>query len=521
MKGSFWVWVILFFAVALRYVSPDQTEERLIVPDGVEYAVSAVNLIEGKGYQIFIGGIPYPPRYPFGYPLCLAPFYFFLGGKLGNGIFCSLFFSLGTILLSFLLAQKLFGKQIALWATLFLTVSPLHIYWSRVIMADIPSCFITLCVLWILFSGDITPKRLFWVGALLGVDCWFKYLNLFWLPVFFLFLISRKEKKQATFYGTTAFLSGAILSLIPLFLYHQFVFGSPFRTGYSFWVPEWSRLKNAFEITYAFHQPPLPVHQKMPNLLALGQFLLGIGFPWMWNPYPFLLVPFIGIGIWKILQETDPHSQKRKEFLFLCLLATGVSYGFSSLYFAPSPRFLLSVVPLLVTLAAIGVNALFNRWPKRFQNGILLLSAWTLLISPFLLNRVEGKSRARKSYVQLVKRNTMPDAFVITEWDPVSFYHEIQKGSKRTYIPISKELEYVHRPFRPDPKREIPFRVASQELEFLEKIVLSRGPVYLDGLSCENYLEECRALRKKFRFREIAFQEGVRLYQLESRKAEF
>jgi len=518
MKRVGLIWMILLGAALLRAISPDQAEERLIIPDGLEYAVSSVNFVRGMGYVLVINGTSYPPRYyPFGYPLCLAPFYFFLGEKLGNGVFCTFSFSMGTLLLLFFLARKLFGEKVALWATFFLSLSPLHVYWSRVIMADVPSCFMALAAVGVLVGGEIKPKRLFGVGMLIGVAVWLKYLALLFFPICALFLLLRRGKVKEKLSYLFSFTSGMIVSLIPLFFYYQWTFGSPFRTGFSFWTPEWVRWENVFSVRYAFQSPPLPAHAPLPNLLVLSRFLLGFVFPWDWNPYPFFLTPFIGVGVWKILREAGSQRKRNREFLLFTFLATGFLYIFFSFYYAQNVRYFMPVVPLLLIVAAVGFDHLFSQSPIILQRDILLLSGTILIISPFVLWKISGTSPARRSYIDLIQNGTEKNASVITEWDPVSFSHEIQEGTERRYIAISKELEYVHEPFRPDPERKIPFFVAPQELESIKKIVASAHPVYIDNRSCQNYSLECALLKERFSFKEVASRGGIQLYRLEKR----
>ena len=516
MKRVGLVLMILFGAALLRTISPDQAEERLIIPDGLEYAVSSVNFLRGMGYVLVINGVSYPSRYyPFGYPLCLVPFYFLLGERLGNGIFCTFSFSMGTLLLLFFLARKLFGEKIALWATFFLSLSPLHVYWSRVIMADVPSCFMALAAIGVLLGGEIRPKRLFGVGILIGAAVWLKYLNLLFFPICALFLFLRRGKVKEKLSCLFSFTSGMIVSLIPVLLYNQWTFGSPFRTGFSFWTPEWVRWKNVFSVRYAFQTPPLPAHKPLPNLLVFSQFLLGIVYPRDWNPYPFFLTPFIGVGAWKILQDAGSQSRKNRDFLLFTFLATGILYIFFSFYYAQNVRYLMPVVPLLLIIAAVGFDHLFGRWPVTLQQSILFLSGTILIASPFVLWKVTGTLHARKNYVDLIRGGTEKNASIITEWDPVSFYHEIQEGTKRRYMPISKELEYVHEPFRPDPERKISFLVAPQELESIEKMVESEHPVYIDNVSCRNHSMECTRLEKRFFFKEMTSSNRFQLYRLE------
>jgi len=62
MKRTTLVWIFLLCAVAFRVVLPDQAEERPILPDEVEYTVSAVNLIRGAKKQNHPGSMKFPKK---------------------------------------------------------------------------------------------------------------------------------------------------------------------------------------------------------------------------------------------------------------------------------------------------------------------------------------------------------------------------------------------------------------------------------------------------------------------------
>jgi len=514
MRRTILIWIFLLCAVAFRVVLPDQAEERPILPDEVEYTVSAVNLIRGEGYHIVINGTPYPPRYAFGYPLCLAPFYFLLGEELGNGIFCTLVFSLATLLLLFIFVRKLFEERIAFWSVLFLSLSPLHIHWGRSIMGDVPFSFLMLLAVWVLFLGKGNFARLFWVGTLIGIGAWLKYLSLLFFPICVLFLCFQKMEMRKKCYCVGSLCLGLVFSLIPLLLYNRWNFGSPFQTGFNFWEPEWYRCGHTFSLSYGFYGPPLPAGKALPGLLVFGRLLLGFSNLWEQNPYPFFLTPLIGVGVWKILLDGSPKGQRKNEFLFFTFLAVGLFYGVLSFYFAQNLRYLMPVVPLLLILAAVGFDHFLNQWPNHLQNGLVFLLGGALLAVVTVSLEADKGPPLRKTYVHLIQNRTEENAHIITEWDPVSFYHKIQRGSKRAYLPISEELEYVHEPFAPDPRREIPFLIASRDLESIEKMVMSKKSVYIDSLSCNNYQKECGILKEKFHFKEVASLGEVQLYRL-------
>ena len=63
------------------------------MPDAGEYAISARNLARQRGFTIDVLGHPYPPRYPIGFPLLLAPVYWMPFASLASGIYTVIAFS--------------------------------------------------------------------------------------------------------------------------------------------------------------------------------------------------------------------------------------------------------------------------------------------------------------------------------------------------------------------------------------------------------------------------------------------
>lgn len=500
---NFFVFLVCVGGLLLRLRTPAQAREVLIVPDGVEYSVSAMNLMEGKGYTLAIEGRAYPPRAPFGYSLCLIPFYFFLGKSLGNGIFCTLFFSVASGFLIFSLARHLFNEKVAFWSILFLALSPIHLYWSRQIMADIPTSFFALLCFWFYFGGDIMPSRAFLLGVFLGFGCWVKYVNLLFIFPILISLFRKNIPFRKMFFSGASFLTGFILSLSPLLWYNHSVFGDFFKTGFSFWIPHWMQFKNFLSSRYAFHKPRFP-QGGPPGFLAFWEFLLGCVVPWHQNPYPFFLAPFLGVGTLRILRNNSSKTDRKREFLFFTTLTAGFFYVFFGFYFAQNMRYFLPIMPLLLILVGVGFDYFFDQCPRVLETCFFIFIGTFLIVSPFLLWKVDQRPFLKKTYRQLIEYKTEENARIITAWDPVSFFHEIQKGSEKSYIPISEGVEYIRKLSLPDPKRK-----------FFIGISLSEAPAYLDSLSCKSYPAECALLKKKFRLQEVASSDEIRLYRLE------
>ncbi|MDD5223071.1 MAG: glycosyltransferase family 39 protein [bacterium] len=103
---------------------------------------------------------------------------------LGLGRFTSILFGLGTIVIAFILARRIWGRGAGYISALFLTVAPFHIFFSQVFKVDISLAFWMLLVVY--FSLDIYERgsigSFLWAGLAAGLVMSTKYNFLILLP---------------------------------------------------------------------------------------------------------------------------------------------------------------------------------------------------------------------------------------------------------------------------------------------------------------------------------------------------
>lgn len=189
------------------------------------------------------------------------------------------------------------------------------------------------------------------------------------------------------------------------------------------------------------------------------------------------------------------------------LSTVGLFLGFFSLYPAQNLRYLLPTVPLLLVMAAVGVEDFFRKLPGAAQQALLFLGLGVILGCLALVWKPDQKPPLRKAYAEMIRSTTETNAHVLTAWDPVSFYHEIQRGTARRYLPISEKVEYVW-------SDKVSFIVGGRDSPAIEAIVREGKPVYLDSLGCAQHASDCASLKRHFFFKEVAASEGIRLYRL-------
>lgn len=103
-------------------------------PDGLEYAASGLNLVNGRGAVLHFGGYTYPSRYTAGYPLILDFFFRIFGADL-RPFQGSMIVGMLATFAAFMLARGMFGRLAATIAALLLALSPIFITYSTLAMS--------------------------------------------------------------------------------------------------------------------------------------------------------------------------------------------------------------------------------------------------------------------------------------------------------------------------------------------------------------------------------------------------
>jgi mannosyltransferase len=96
----------------------------------------------------------------------------------------SMLFAIATIVMTFILTRRLFGRKVALISLLFLTLSPLLVRYADEARMYTMAAFIVVTATYALVRAVDTQKRRWWVvyGVLIGLGMWTHYFTaLIWL----------------------------------------------------------------------------------------------------------------------------------------------------------------------------------------------------------------------------------------------------------------------------------------------------------------------------------------------------
>jgi 4-amino-4-deoxy-L-arabinose transferase-like glycosyltransferase len=378
-------------------------------PDGLEYAASAVNLAKGRGAVLHFGGYTYPSRYTGGYPLILEFFYRIFGREVPLlSVFAWILGMLSVIYIYFLarglFARELFVRATAAIAALLLTLSPIFITYSTLVMSDVPTLCVTILagLMLAIAAADDAPQSNWrrisaWLlfGLFAGFSTIIRPTNATILVGLTLCVVMVPLEHRDRSSLLKAAIAIAIGFAIPVaWQLHQNAMhlGSAFASGYAWWVPEvYGAAGKTFSAAYLFG-PTMPrnPHGNVPiyalTLLGLDG-ILGRGNT-RYFLYPFAAAVFAIVGFLTILRTPEKTAGRRLMWFGLGYLAALT--GLYCFYLFTDPVFILPAAFVLFIAAGYGA-ATANRWMRDvFRNrnrsaGEFMTAAGVILLDAMLI----------------------------------------------------------------------------------------------------------------------------------------
>ena len=236
-------WIVFLLVAGFLLHLPSEIGMSLAIPpDSNEYAIGLANLFEHGKFGFTLNGDWYPSRYaPWFSLFCLTPAYFVFGGDV-----LSLHWAVLAFALAFLVASYKMGRVVGLgrWSYV-CAVLPLFIpdfvFYSRMIMTEIPyTAILALSALaFVRFANEERPSLVLCLGCG-ALVAWGGAVRATALPMLGLFVVAAMLKR----YGWGRRALCVVVMSFPVVLYeianlayNTCVFGSPFRSGYNYWVP--------------------------------------------------------------------------------------------------------------------------------------------------------------------------------------------------------------------------------------------------------------------------------------------
>jgi 4-amino-4-deoxy-L-arabinose transferase-like glycosyltransferase len=422
MAAAMLVAAVIAGGTALRWVSPERVQDLHPRPDAVEYEEAARRLARGGGYWLHLGSRRYPPRYPIGFSALLAPGILLWGeDQPGLAVRVVLATAAIAILTTSTIAGLAAGNAAAAGAALLLATAPLHIRLSKAVLADVPSSAAVAGVgLLAMLAAARGARSAMWiaVGVAAGVSATLRIPNVLVLvPATLVLLCACEGTSSDRMRGVVHVAAGALVGLLPLLVQDWWYFGSPFATGYGYWVPE-----SFFGIRYALGLPAGGGTDA--NVLFYLQALLGKGELYGWP-----VAALVGAGTFLGMRRAGAP----RALAILAVSYVGALYAFQSLFFWQSERFLLPAVPLLIAIAALPLSALAGRVMRLLGVVMLVLAvsgAWSYDLSP--PDRDWGEVTALRD----LRAHTEGNAVILARTNAFFFERFLRSGADRLWMPL-------------------------------------------------------------------------------------
>jgi hypothetical protein len=413
---AFLLAIMLMMSLTTLFAGWRRGEELMPWPDGLEYAAAAVNLAKGRGAVLHFGGYTYPSRYTGGYPLILEFFYRSMGADFRP--YTSLILGMLAVLGVFMLTRAQFRGLATAIAALLLTLSPVFITYSSLVMSDVPTLFVTICaaLMLVVATSDYATQSPSWVrtpawllfGLLAGFSTIIRPTNatvLVGLAVCILMVPLERQDLSSLLKAGIAVALGFAIPVAWQLHQNEINLGSAFASGYSWWVPEvYGAGGRTFSAAYLFG-PTMPrnphgnVIVYLTTLLGLDG-MLGDRGDARYFLYPFAAAAFAIVGFIAVLRSPERTAARR-------LIWFGLGYlvaltGLYCFYLFTDVAFILPGAFVLFIAAGCGA-ALANRWMREvlrnqtLSAGQFAAAAGVLMLDVLLVVSLASEVVARVS----------------------------------------------------------------------------------------------------------------------------
>ncbi len=423
------VGIVIWYFHAGTAAPPSKVPE-LAWPDSVHYSIGAWNLAKGNGYSIMLNGERLPPKYPPGTSLLLAIYYSLSGNRREAGIYLMQLMSVLAILFTWLASRKAGGTAGGIAALIgTMTGSSILIY-RNMIYSEIPALWAGAFLLFLVVYMKKGWPRALVLGLVAGFAVVIRYsMAILFPPMLLLFMLEKEKplRNLALF---------SLASAVPLGLlawWHMRAFGSPFRTGYSLWLP---RMHEGgfpvFSLSYALHGPYIPAGNP-PNLAFYLDTLMG-GRNFLYA-YPVALACLPGLLL----------LFKGERLEVFCVLSVAVFYAFFSLYFYQEERLLLPAVPFVVLFGVPTLRRLGGllHMPGLGDILLMILAGLNLIYAYKLVSTVDFEKAPLRN--EAARAGTIsgiiPEGAVFITGRDILFYSHMLPGRK--VLPLGFDQDWV------------------------------------------------------------------------------
>jgi hypothetical protein len=357
------------------------------------------------GKYIYSGGESglYEETRPLLWPLLLGLYWKLGFNPILFGKITLMLFGCGSILLTYLIAKKVFNKKTAIIASLMLSLSPTFFLFNSILFTSIPSAFFLLLGLYYFLD-----QKYSYAGFWFGISFMTRFFQIFMISLIFIFLVSLVISKKKSFKELAQMLIFFSIPVVPYLIFIIFRYGNPI---YPFLLQAWM----VEHTGWIFHQDrgyyfiELIKENFLIMFLVLGIFFVSL----KKRTYPIFFVYLLSITF--ILYLLQPHKEL---------------------------RFLISLFPIIYIISAYGITEISGKLGKYKNLGILIL------IIPWLfLNTPDLKSNSYKDgldeFYKFIDSENMRGNIWIS--NPSFIVYSTLRSDELIYYPLydEKKIEYL------------------------------------------------------------------------------
>ena len=310
----------------------------------------------GMGKFIFSGGSSglWEPIRPLFIPLIAGAFWTAGLNPVIYGRLLASALSVGSILLTFLIAKKIFGKTEAIISAALLATAPLFFGFASFFLTDISSTFFALLALYFFISHPKSQKHLFFSGMLLGIAFLTRFPQIIVLLSLLLFLIFEnrvnKTNSKETLKRALSIILGFVVVSSPYFVFNHSSYGTSIGPLINAQITVTQESARSYGGDYAYYFK----HPAEQNFL-----------PILW---------IIGISLFLIKKSFDPPK-------YPVILASLLFISYITFVPHKELRYILIAMPLMAIIAAYPLATLLKRVRIDFKPIAAILAAYLIIIA--------------------------------------------------------------------------------------------------------------------------------------------
>ncbi len=398
---------------------------------------SAVYIGMGK-YMFSLGkiGLWETPR-PLVWPLLLGLLWKLNLSPTIYGRILELLFASGCVYLAYKTGKEIFNEKIGLLSALLLAFTPTFLFFSKIMLSDIPSAFFALLAVYLFIK-----KEFFYTGLFASIAFMTRFLQIGIFISILIILVYNHKKYKNFNKNLLNLVSGFSIILAPFLIFNTIRYGNPVH-------PFLFQLFMAKYTGWVFHQP-------------FSFYFVSI----VKENFMFL---FSLIGIFFIFKKRNITSS----FVLAILL---LFFIFFNLISHKEMRFVITFLPYLAMISSYGLFSFIDNFKKK--NKPIILAALLILLSLQLMPQLKPEKEENQfiDFQDYMAKDGVKENIWITS--PVYAVYSNKKIDELVYFPTfnNKRIDEL-----------------SSKLEEAEHILFNSCDLY-----CEPYFKDCEEKKADF-----------------------